>query len=219
MKIGSLNYINSTVFGSTILYKAKIKQHLHECENETPCDVFITRLDKTDLYRLKRDEKDWEDTRFGKILIEALENTNPQENEENNIKTFFYAVETPSKIGENQIRAMAMATNYLKENRLELDWLQTNNDLCMPNVIKGAGSCLLFAILKLAKKCNADSFSVYSVNNALGFYKLLGLKRKEAEYNEFTLEKRLFARKADNIRKKYNIEHAGTINNDNSSNN
>ena len=212
MKINFLhNKFSSYKFGSTILYKAKIKQHQHDCDFASPCDVFITRLDKTDLYRLKRDEADWEDTRFGKTIIEALENYSAEEDNYNGVKTFFYAIETPNPRGERQIRAMAMATNYIKENKIELDWLQTNNDLCMPNVLSGAGSCLLFMILKLAQKNNADTFSVYSCDNALGFYKLFGLKRKLAEYNEFSLEKRLFARKAETIRKKYSIETTENI--------
>lgn len=209
MKVFNIN--SYLPFGSTLLYKAKIRQHLHDCPETTPCDVYITRLDKSDLSRLKRDEKDWEDTKYGPIIIDSLDNQRPEEDLRADMAKTFYAIETPNPFGERQIRALAQTTNYIKEKKLELDWLQTNNRLSMPNYLEGAGSCLMFVILKNAKKCNANMFSVYSNNKALDFYKKFGLKRSEEEYNEFTLEKRLFDRKADNIRKKYSIEPAGFV--------
>ena len=210
MKIDFLKN-NFTNFGSTPLYKARIQKHWHECEETSPCDVYITKLDKYDLIALKRDEADWEDTSYAKSIIEALDSYTPEEEELTGTKTAFFAVETPNSYGERQIRALAMATNTLKDNQVELNWITANNGPNMPYVIKGAGACLLYAVLKFAKKCNADSFYVYSNDSALKFYKRYGLNREEAEYNEFTLPKRLLKRKTDLMQKKYSIEPAGFV--------
>ena len=211
MKIGFWhNNFSFNNFGSTVLYNAKIRQHQHDCEFDSPCDVFITRLDKYDLYRLKRDEADWEDTSFAKSIIEALENYSPEDDRQNDLKTAFFAVETKNPRGENQIRAMAMATNYLKENKVELHWLQTNNGINMPYVIKGAGSCLLFMAIEFAKKCKADKFELHSVDEAINFYKKFKMRSNLKDLNEFTLEKRFFDKKTDYIQKKYFIEPVET---------
>ena len=77
MKIDFLHNITMPNFGSIPLYKATIKQRLSENDTEIPVDVFVTKLEYSDLSRLKRDEMEWLDTRYGEIIMDAMESINP----------------------------------------------------------------------------------------------------------------------------------------------
>ncbi|MCR4880662.1 MAG: hypothetical protein K6A44_01735 [bacterium] len=203
MKIDFLHGISAPNFSSTALYKAKIRQHLHDCGETTPVDVYITKLDSFDIERLKREEKDWEDTKYGSSLIDALSYAYPTAETED--KSTFYAVEVPFPNGVKQIRAIAEVTDKKKENQTHLDLIQVNNLECMPNVIKGAGSCLLYAIINHAKQNNSD-FNLCSISSSMGFYRHNGLKPIRKGDSEFRLEQKNYDKRLKSLEKKYSIE-------------
>lgn len=204
MKINFLRNLPVLNFGSTELYKAKLKQRLFDCEEAAPVDVFITRLEDVDIYRLKRAEKDWEDTRYGGKIIEEFECSLLDMANILDENTVFYAIEVPMSNGEKQIRALAQVSGLKPVNKLSLNLLQVNNDPCMPDILQGAGSCLLYAVINMAKKCGFENFSLFSNTKAKGFYKHNHLRNRKG--NEFYLTKSLYDKILSMLKEKYSIE-------------
>ena len=202
MKIDFLHGITMPNFGSTELYKARIKQRFHDCEGAAPVDVFITRLDDSDIPRLKREEQDWLDTKFGCNIIDALTVSDPEVDELLGEKNIFYAIEMPLKNGQKQIRALAQLSKYKGQKKLNLEYMQVNNNSNMPDVIQGAGSCLLYAAINLAKKCEIEKFNLHSIPSAKGFYKHNGLRKIG---NGFYLTKNLYDKVLGTLEKRYSI--------------
>ena len=202
MKINFLQKTAAPNFGSTELYRAKIKHHLHDCEEAVPVDVFITRLDFSDYARLKREEQEWEGTDYGPKLIDDLLSTASEEYNQFIPTPAFYAVEIPDIYGRKQIRAIAEVSK--ERNKIKLDYIQVNNSRSMPDIIQGAGSCLLYAAINMAKKCDFDTFSLSSIGKAAKFYKRNKLNR--GKENEFHLTKRLYGRNLAMLQEKYSIE-------------
>lgn len=205
MKINFFNCSN-TNFGSKTLYSAKVQQRFHDCGEFFPLDVYITKLDTEDIPKLKRDERDWEDTIYGKNLIEAAETIYPEVQSFLKDKTSVYAIEVPSKYGERQIRALASVVDKDKGKKVYLDYIQVNNCECMPNVLKGGGSCLLYAAIDHARQIQADTFSLCSNSNAKKFYRRNGLTPIINGDDDFKLDKKNFDKRLKILEKKYSIK-------------
>ena len=200
-----VNFVqNNTKFGSIPLYRATVKKRGLEKEEEYPVDVFITKLEYSDLPRLKRDEMEWLDTRYGRIIMDAMESINPEIRRFlKNISTI-YAVEVPLSNGEKQIRAMAEVVNA--DNTKEMKYLQVNNVACMPNILGGAGSCLLYAAINDAKKEEREDFHLHSNTAAMGFYRKNGLRRPSKNDSKFVLSQKMFDKRLAMLEKKYSIK-------------
>ena len=127
-----INFVQNNIkFGSIPLYKAIIRQRLFDCKEDAPADVFISKLEYSDLPKLKRDEKEWIDTRYGELLMEAMETINPDIIRFLEKFSTIYAIEVPLSNGQKQIRAMAEVVNEGNEKKLK--YIQVNNVACMPN--------------------------------------------------------------------------------------
>ena len=204
MKIDFLHNITMPNFSSIPLYKATIKQRLSENDTEIPVDVFVTKLEYSDLSRLKRDEMEWLDTRYGEIIMDAMESINLALRRFLKNMSTIYAVEVPLSNGQKQIRAMAEVFN--KDNTKEMKYLQVNNVECMPNILKGAGSCLLYAAINDAKKEEREDFHLHSNTSAMGFYRRNGLRRPKKTDSKFVLSQKMFDKRLAMLEKKYSIK-------------
>lgn len=200
-----INFVQNNVkFGSIPLYRATIRQRLFDCKEDTPADVFISKLEHSDIPKLKKDEKEWMDTRYGELLMEAMESINPDVIRFLENFSTIYAVEVPLSYGQKQIRAMAEVMN--EGNIKKLERIQVNNVACMPSYLKGAGSCLLYAIINDAQKEKRSEFYLYSNSAAMGFYKKNGLKQPNKNDSKFVLPQKMFDKRLSKLEKKYSIQ-------------
>ena len=196
-------------FGSTKLYSARIERFEHNSKKPKKQDVFITRLDKSDLPRLLEVKKQWRYTSWASNIIDQLKDFSYKRTLKEGAVPSFYAVEVPDKSGRPKIAALAMATNFKKENRTYLDYLQVfSPDYDSDGKgtrIKGAGSCLMYAVIRQAKQRGNKKLSLSSTGSAESFYRGYKFKKNSSKY-EFALRQKQFEQILNLLKDKYSIK-------------
>ena len=193
-------------FGSKKLFTAQILRKNPQTQAEEPIDVFITRLDKSDIERIEADSKNWENTESGDIILNSLKVNEKIEKPEQKENRKFYGIELPQKNGKRKIIAMAYATDSFQDNSVYIDFIQTLKPPYIEEKLKGAGSCLMYAILDMAKNRCAENISLESSTPAIPFYQKLGFDSDRLWH--FLAQKEQMNAMHSNLRQKYLITEA-----------
>lgn len=201
MKIQFINNI-STNFEGTKLFQAKVPPKYSKGGKNTLLDAFITEIGIEDMPQIYSAEHERLKTGLGEDIIDALYKS--QKIKSKNEKARFFAVEVPNKRGIPKIRAMAMATENKKKQTIRLNFLQSFHAPKGERQIKGAGSCLLYAITNDAKKLKSLLLDLYSTDSARKFYKKYGFVIVD-KYSHCELRPSRYTALLGKIQKKYSI--------------
>lgn len=207
MNINKNHCIN---FCSKSLYTAQVNFFPHGSQKPIPTSIIITELNRYDIKRLKKSNASWRNTSWASSIINELEDYNYKNALKNKLIPKFFAIEIPDKKGIPRIKSLAMATKKVSERKVQVNYIQNfaanSEAISKENIIKGAGSCLMYAIIKFAKRNKARSISLYSMELAQDFYKKIGFKeiktlefkttRKSFDEIAKTIEDRFFIKKA-----------------------
>ena len=202
MNIKFLNTANT--FESKKLYTARIQQQKSGAEKKEPVDVFISRLDKRDLSRLKKDRYTWKRTSFGDDIIRHLRLYDSSEKETTGIPEYFFAIEVPQKGGKRKICALALVSSFFGMKITTLDFLQTKKFSKKDDKLFGAGSCLLYAAIDRAEADGSKNFALSADKEAVDFYRKNCIP--EEAHNNFRLEKAGYSSVLKNLQNKYSIK-------------
>ena len=202
MKLNGYHNIN---FGSKPLYTARLRQTLPILPISINKDVYISELEPCDEQRLKNLEKSWKKTRHGVPIIRNFLNE-CRENFCNRKKHYkkFYIVEFPGENPDKNFKAIAIAEHI--EDFMQLSMLQSCNEKKKSNVLKGAGSCLLYAVSKLAEMMNLNSVYIRSLPEAIPFYEKIGAEHVGIKDFDFIIKKENFKNFQKTLEEKYSIE-------------
>ena len=160
-------------FKSKHLYTAKLKQNLPFLPVRIERDVFISELEPNDEQRMRELKDSWERTQYGTHIIETFLTycferfTRPKKNLEK-----FYTIEIPGFNSKGKVKGFAVAEQM--DDFIYLSMLQSDNEKRKRTHIKGLGSCLLYAVSKLAEENNFNSVYILAVPEAVEFYKKAG---------------------------------------------
>ena len=200
-----LNKCYNVNFGSKPLYKARLKQPLPIIPISIKRGVFISELEPDDEQRLRNLEPYWKRTRHGVPIIRNFlhECENNFCNQKRNYKKF-YIIEFPGKNPDKNFKAIAIAEHI--EDFLQLSMLQSDNEKRKNNLLKGAGSCLLYAVSKLAEMMNLNSVYIRSMPEAIPFYEKAGAKHIGTKDIDFVIKKEDFTEFQKALEEKYSIK-------------
>ncbi|MCR4880661.1 MAG: GNAT family N-acetyltransferase [bacterium] len=204
MQIQSIKNANIQNFGSENLFSARINKYNSQTEQTEPVDVFITRLEASDTQRVEKNIDDWQKTDFGAELYAWLKKMSANPNNAEVKKSDLYAIEALDKDGTKTIKAMALATDSPEDKAIFLDILQTLNLPEQAEKLKGAGSCLMYALMNLAKQRSADTVSLEASTSAIPFYQKLGFDSDRLWH--FLVEKDKIDELEQTLKEKYSIE-------------
>lgn len=186
-------------FGSTKLFTATIQRYSEKTGKLIPLDIFVSKLDHSDLIKFEDNLENWtNNTIFGTNIINAIEH------QRFNIsllkKNYIYGIEIPN---DNKLIALASATYDRIKKHLYINHIQTNNS-CIPYKTKGAGSCLIGTLIDLAKKTNSQELLLESTDNSNGFYKKLNMTKKN--FCKFYIPKEQYESFFKTLQNKYSIQ-------------
>ena len=200
-----LNKCYNVNFGSKPLYRAKLKQTLPILPIRIKRTVFISELEPGDEQRLRGLENLWKKTKHGvPIIRNFLHECNENfRNQKEHLKKF-YIIEFPSKNPDRNFKAIAIAEHI--ENFIQLSLLQSCNEKKKSNLLKGAGSCLLYAVSKLAEMMNLSSVYIRALPEAIPFYEKAGAKHIGIRNIDLIIKKEDFKEFQKALESKYSIE-------------
>ena len=201
-----LNKCYNVNFGSKPLYKAKLKQPLPIIPISIKRGVFISELEPDDEQRLRNLEPYWKRTKRGVPIIRNFlhECENNFCNQNNHYKKF-YIVEFPDNNPDKNFKAIAIAEHI--EDFIQLSMIQSDNEKRGKNdLLKGAGSCLLYAVSKLAEMMNLNSVYIRSMPEAIPFYEKAGAKHIGTRDIDFIIKKEDFTEFQKALEEKYKIK-------------
>ena len=188
-------------FESKKLFRAKVSPKISRGRQGAKIDAFITEVGVDDIPELYTPERTRISRDFGENIIGWIQKTHKEKNKGE--RSSFFALEVPDRKGELKIRAMAMATELKKKKKMYLDFLQTFDTPQGERQIKGAGSCLLFAIVDIAKKQKSKLIDLFAVEEARDFYRQYGFI--DGKYSHFELREYKYPSLLRELQKKYSI--------------
>lgn len=201
MKIPSINSYNNG-FGSKKLFQAKINKEYKRSKQISPVNAFITEIGVSDIPKFGSEEYNRLYQDLGESIIDWMYK-NQKEKKKSETLTF-YAIEVPDRKKVNRIRSMAMITELKRKKIIHIDFIQKFDTPDGERAVKGGGSCLLYAILKKAKAVNAEAITLYSLEEAMDFYRKFDFLFKKSSNLELRASK--FAHLLRLLQKKYSIK-------------
>ena len=189
-------------FGRKFLYRAKLEQPLQIMPLCIKKDVFISELEPQDKDNMNKIRKLWKETTYGESIIEDFEYTLGKRNLINPLLyDKFFIVEDKRK----KVKAMAVAE--IKEGYIELALIQSEREKKGKHSIKGAGSCLLYAVSKLAQSLNMNCVHIGSLPEASLFYTKAGAKKLGLKGTDFVIDNDDFDKFQKKLEDKYSIKN------------
>ena len=184
-------------FKSRHLYTASLKRKLPIIPVEISKDVFISELDKSDKDRLFHEKNKWGKTTYGESIIEDYFN----EVHGKHACKFFFSKYFVVEDAKDDIKGLALAE--IKDGSVELALLQSEREKKKRYSTQGVGTCLLYAISKLAQNLKMNCVTIKSIPEAIEFYQKIGAT--QIEISNFVIKKTDFMEFQQNIEKKYLI--------------
>lgn len=198
-----VSLFNSISFKSIPIYNVKLRQNQDDgTYNEVPATFSkLDNQDKNDISRAEAILEKWPFVNYADYIAkDFIKSANPEvlkKYEAEEIKNYdFYVIEEK---GDKENKEIYSIIEFDKSDNV-IELLESNPQ----NVyygIKGAGEVMLWGIAK-----RNQSFSLYSAESAVNFYRTMGLDEKEDFYGSFYLP----AERTDNflhrIERKYNFE-------------
>ena len=204
-------YHHKPAFTGQRLFSVTLQKMLKLGKTE-PIQGFITKMTPKDADLFEKTMHDWEHTRYGEVIIsdflngvnylKEIKRTPPGWLRD--IKYFF--IECPSELKEDQkIRALTkFDTGW---DRINLRYLQSINENSKEPKIKGAGSCLIYAIGKIAEKMSKKSIFLRPDEDASEFYLKNGFYFTDIWKQDYCeIRKPDIAKILKQLEEKYNIK-------------
>jgi len=201
MKVNNIGQCNMN-FGAIPLYEATLGVKKAFSRKITPMKAIVSIMEKTDLDRPGMDYLKWDKTSYGGAIIDEFASKMPHKLRR------FLLVDMPDAAPKEQVKALALYTVGFENINLQL--LQSENQLKWFKKTKGAGSLIIYALTKIAEILGKEAVCVDADRAAFKFYKKIGMKksidsnfREEGEF--FILTKNMFKAFQQKMEEKFNI--------------
>jgi len=173
MKINSIQNENKINFGSQRIFNVKLLDKLSP--TKSTIDAYISELERSDDSLIENIAGRLAQTRWGKDIIDSLHALSKNGTKDIPQSNKFYMVECPQMPLREQI--MAFAKGDINEGNIFIDKLNSQREYNGAKKISGAGSCIIYAYVKLAELLDKNSISLQSSKEATKFYDKINLKR------------------------------------------
>ena len=210
MNVNNIQQYN-TNFGGIPLYKATLATKSVFSKKVSPVKAFVSVIEKSDLDRPALSHAKWDKTNYGGEILDEIGLVVSGYLKGNTMR--YLLVDVPKASPKEQVKAMAMY--YVGSDNINLQLLQSENQLKWFKKTKGAGSMIIYALTKIAEKLGKKSIKVDADKAAYKFYEKMGMKISETDvsYRDYgryyVLPKRMFRDIQKKIEEKFGVVPAG----------
>ena len=141
----------------------------------TPMRAFVSIMENSDLDRPSLDISKWCRTKYGDLIISVFEDKSHLPSLYRDRK--FLLVETPEETVGKQVKALALYS--AEKDNIDLNVLQSENQMRWFQKTKGAGSLIIYTLTKIAEALGKKEVIVDADRAACNFYKKIGMKMKQ----------------------------------------
>ena len=197
------NYYNPS-FSGTPLFSVQLKGFSKE---NKVVDAFVSKMDHSDFSGVIKDQNRWAESSLGKFIIADFLCKISAFPRPDTIGDIYLAIEAP-KFNDKKIRGLAEISSNLGHETIELNLLQSANELEDEVQLRGAASCLIYAIAKFAQVFKKSSIYLKSFDTSEFLYNRLGFKPHYHAHKatEFTLSADKFDDFTKRLEEKYDIK-------------
>ena len=201
---------NPQSFGSRQLYSAKLIKPDDSTGENKPVDVFVSEIEPSDKPLMEKIIGNWEQTAFGEKIINNFLKELKEPSPTTQGQKRFFAIERVMPDGEKDIHALAFAE--LIKNNVYLSYLQSESELKKDKAIKGLGSCLIYALTKLAQAKDKETITLRTAFSAWDFYNKLGFFAPfDNKPFDMIMRKDKWDDLATNMEQKYHLQKVNTF--------
>ena len=180
-----INNNHNQSFGCKRLYSVKVHKEIRTGVRQV-LDGYVSELGKEDFDKFIGGSSDIAKTKLGgQIVLNFLDECKLKNSEIGKAKRYF-VLELPHLSLQERFKGICLAE--FQNGYIFISKLQSLAKEPKGKDLKGIGSCLVYAVSKLAQKTNQDSVRLSSNLDAFDFYRKLKFFQPKPQYNTFVLK-------------------------------